>query len=300
MERLQIRRILAAIDFSEESLAAWEQARDLADVFKAELEAVHAEPWQYSIAGFGPIEQPDSTRAVQEALDELRRRLGDDVPLVSLPGDPAETIVSHAVEGGFDLIVMSTHGRTGLSRLIQGSIAETVVRRSPIPVVVARRATRVIDSVLAPVNFLPYAEEGLWTAAQFARAAGATLRMLHVVSPPDVPSAEALGGIDRMLRRMAERLPLEIRRVVKPSAHIAFGDPAREIVSEAENHSFVALVAHRSRLLRDTVIGTTAERVLRHSRVPVLTVPTTKPEAVEGRRAYSRHGLRAPELSYYY
>lgn len=290
------RRILAAIDFSEGSLAAWHQARDLARRFQARLEALHVEPWQYSVAGLGPIDRSYPTRIADESLEALRERIGEDANIVSLPGDPVDTIVQHAIDGRFDLIVMSTHGRTGLSRLVQGSIAESVVHNSPIPVLVVRRAVREFDSVLAPVNFLPYAQSGLRLAADLAAELGASLKLLHVVSPPDVPDADALDSIDRMLERMATSLPEDVKRAVRPSAHVAFGAPDHEIVAEAENHSLVVIVAHLRGLLRDSVMGTTAERVLRHCRVPVLCVPSAKVSRGT-REAFARHGLRAPKPS---
>ncbi len=293
MERFHPRRILAAIDFSEGSLAAWHQAEELARRFDARLEALHVEPWQYSVAGLGPIDRPYPASVAEESLEALRERLGEDANIVSLPGDPAETIVSHAVDGRFDLIVMSTHGRTGLSRLVLGSIAESVVHRSPVPVLVTRRVIREIDSVLAPVHFLPYSQAGLIVAARFALELGASLKLLHVVSPPDVPDSQALEGIDRLLGRMVMSLPEDLRRAVRPSRHVAFGNPAREIVAEAERHGLVVMVAHVRRLFKDAVMGTTAERVLRHSRTPVLTVPSSA-TARPSREVFERQGLRAP------
>jgi len=74
------------------------------------------------------------------ALAEVERLVDDRVPLESatVEGSPAREIVGYATETGVDLIVMGTHGRSGVDRLLLGSVAERVVRRSPVPVLTVR------------------------------------------------------------------------------------------------------------------------------------------------------------------
>ena len=74
------------------------------------------------------------------ALAEVERLVDDRVPLESatVEGSPAREIVDDATETGVDLIVMGTHGRSGVDRLLLGSVAERVVRRSPVPVLTVR------------------------------------------------------------------------------------------------------------------------------------------------------------------
>jgi nucleotide-binding universal stress UspA family protein len=74
------------------------------------------------------------------ALAEVERLVDDRVPLESatVEGSPAREIVDDATETGVDLIVMGTHGRSGVDRILLGSVAERVVRRSPVPVLTVR------------------------------------------------------------------------------------------------------------------------------------------------------------------
>ena len=74
----------------------------------------------------------------EEAFDDARDRFDRDFDAVTQVGSPAKTIVSVASEGEYDHVVVGSHGRTGVSRIILGSVAETVVRRSPVPVTVVR------------------------------------------------------------------------------------------------------------------------------------------------------------------
>ena len=73
-----------------------------------------------------------------ESLSSPIRESGSTVKLAGRQGEPAREIIDFAREGGFDLIVMATHGRSGLSELVQGSIAEAVVRSAVAPVLLVR------------------------------------------------------------------------------------------------------------------------------------------------------------------
>ena len=129
--------VLHPTDFSEASLAACEKAVDLARQCGAKLTVLHVYANPLMAEGFAYVPDP---------RPELERMLGD-VANEELPiavarelrvGAPAETIVEFAREHNCDLIVMGTHGRTGLSHLLMGSVAENVVRHAPCPVMVVR------------------------------------------------------------------------------------------------------------------------------------------------------------------
>jgi nucleotide-binding universal stress UspA family protein len=138
---MYVAKILCPTDFSASSQAALAYAASLARDFKAELIVAHVDegPLAYD-AGMGSpgdIGQPDQPSArlaeVTSAIQEVKctARL--------LEGDPASQIVELACEEDIDLIVMGTHGRTGLARLLMGSIAEIVLRRAPCPVLALKQ-----------------------------------------------------------------------------------------------------------------------------------------------------------------
>ena len=81
----------------------------------------------------------ERARRVLEDVAERTAAAGHDVDTDSTVGRPARTIVEYADEGDFDHVVVGSHGRAGISRVLLGSVAETVVRRSSVPVTVARR-----------------------------------------------------------------------------------------------------------------------------------------------------------------
>jgi nucleotide-binding universal stress UspA family protein len=136
---LPIRTILHPTDFSEQSEGALELASVLARDCNARLIVVHVNPPQQVAVGEFGLTPP---QPVDEA-DELRDRLfgiqprDKTIPLEHffLNGDPARQIVKLAGESNCDLIVMGTHGRSGVGRVFLGSVAEEVMRNAPCPVV---------------------------------------------------------------------------------------------------------------------------------------------------------------------
>ena len=133
--------ILHPTDFSDGSRLALELACTLAREQGARLIVLHVKQPPGPMVSYGAAVawlQPGETDERLWTL--LRQTEADDVPVEHrlLEGDPARVIVRLAAESGCDLVVMGTHGRTGLSRLLLGSVAEEVVRRASCPVVTVR------------------------------------------------------------------------------------------------------------------------------------------------------------------
>ena len=142
-------KILVPVDFSLHSDEAIRYAADLARRYEAPLTLVHAyQPIAYALPEGFVVYTPDH---FANMLTEFRKQLhvakaaaeaagAARVEIDLLQGDVASEIVQAVTEGGHDLIVMGTHGRTGASHLLMGSIAEKVVRRAPCPVLTVRLA----------------------------------------------------------------------------------------------------------------------------------------------------------------
>jgi nucleotide-binding universal stress UspA family protein len=152
METYRIRRIVVATDFSEGSDAAMERAFALAKPLDATVDLVHVLDTAILTApqslGAMPLIDPQALMdQIDEALTariEKARSLGIVCQSDSLDGYPAREIVRHAEKVGADLIVVGTHGRTGVAKVIMGSVAQRVVQHATCPVLVippARKAT---------------------------------------------------------------------------------------------------------------------------------------------------------------
>jgi nucleotide-binding universal stress UspA family protein len=145
---IELRRILVPVDFSQHSQTALAFAAALAERFGAELVLLHV---VQDLALFlpeadtgMPVVMPPTeqmTAAVREGLTRFLRdnRLeGRKVCEEVREGPPHAEIVAYAAENAIDLIVMGTHGRTGLSHMLLGSVTERVVRTAPCPVLTVR------------------------------------------------------------------------------------------------------------------------------------------------------------------
>jgi universal stress protein A len=133
--------ILFPTDFSTASDAALVHATALAKASGATLVIAHVEEPPLAYGGgelYYGLPEPDSTR-IQEMLEAVRPS-DPAVPFVHrlTMGEPAGEIVRLAGDENAEMIVLGTHGRTGLSRVLMGSVAEAVVRRAPCPVLVYR------------------------------------------------------------------------------------------------------------------------------------------------------------------
>jgi len=142
MSRFQAKTIVVPVDFSEESLAALDTALDIADD-PSGVHAVHVIP-ELNVAQPGVIWQEiDNETRSQHAVEALRERLSDEkyksVQIDIKIGDPGYRIVDFANKVGADLIVIPSHGRKGIARLLIGSVTERVVRLSECPVLVLRK-----------------------------------------------------------------------------------------------------------------------------------------------------------------
>jgi|SRR5262245_4506396 len=141
------KKLLVATDFSEPSVAARRVAVELARRLGAELEIVHVEePLPAYAFSEGPL--PDLPQLQEEVRIWAERELeqqakeaqaaGVSVTTAVLLGTPANTIVETARTDGADLIVVGSHGRTGLERVLLGSVAERIVRNAACPVLTVR------------------------------------------------------------------------------------------------------------------------------------------------------------------
>jgi len=144
---IEYRRLLCPVDFSDASDNAFQVATDLAVILKADLHVMHVFQMPASALPEGVYEVPDGVE--DKIKDNLSKRLNEFVERISTSkinittglseGFPHVEIINSADETNADMIVMGTHGRTGFSQLLLGSVAERVLRTSSVPVLTVRK-----------------------------------------------------------------------------------------------------------------------------------------------------------------
>jgi universal stress protein A len=145
---IQIRTILAPTDFSPHADAALRYACGLAEKFGATLHLLHVLNDVVPVGPdpmLAPVMPPEYYRESEQASHDALKTLLDPswgrlcaVETTVCWGTPVDSIIDHAKRRGIDLIVIATHGRTGLSHVLLGSVAERIVREAPCPVLTIR------------------------------------------------------------------------------------------------------------------------------------------------------------------
>lgn len=211
-----IHSVLIATDFSRYSTVALNIGLELAHEYQAEAHVVfvlHSD--EFLIAG------PDAYVAAKDAarrdLLELKAELrrshsyteGKDYHLLLMEGDVAQSILDCARKRKIDVIVVGTHGRGGLGKMLMGSVAERVFRQSPVPVMTVgphlHRSARgfVPRNILLPADFTPASEGAAHYAGTLAREYNAKLTVLHVLDYAELSGvadrAEVMQGVERKL-----------------------------------------------------------------------------------------------------
>jgi nucleotide-binding universal stress UspA family protein len=276
------KRILAPVDLSPASRKTLGWAGLMARAWSAELEVVYADWWEppryFTESQIAALKRQalEHRQAVHRELEVLvSESAGAGLPhaVAVVEGRPAEAILQRARSRAADLIIVGSHGRTGLARFRLGSVAEEVAREAGRPVLVvnvleAGDAPAQVRNVLCPVNFTPLARQSLEVAADVAARLGAQLAVVHAVE------AEA-ADLDAAHRELCAWVPSAARGKCKVSEAVRRGKAAEQILLLArEQHAdLIVLGAERRLLLEWTTLGTTTERVMRHGVAPVLVVP---------------------------
>lgn len=207
-------------------------------------------------------------------------------PMVEV-GHTPDIINRVAKNEGVDLILMSTHGRTGLKHLVYGSVTESVLKHAPCPVL-AMRADRLIKNILVPLDGSVLSEKALLPALDFARKSEANVTLFSV-EPLEIELFEETSGMYPQIETPTEKV-LEVEDYlkmlcskyssddVKVDWAVSVGSAAEEILAYAHDEGFdmIAMSTHGRTGLSRLFYGSVAENVLRHAVEAVLVV---RPEA---------------------
>lgn len=287
------RTILFAADFSERSRSPYRVACSLARHSQGRLIVLHAvvpvlfgEPSGPEGTPALPVFFPTDTPTHRAELTAQLRQFYPPCPSVAIEhhvrdGDAAEELLRAAHEIGAELIVLGTHGRSGLDRLLAGSVAETVLRRAECPVLAYR--TRAVAAeeepetdklrlVLHPTDFSEAAKPALQVARSLAQDEGAMLLLLRVVPPNH--SADLEHDWEALQETRSHLVgggpggssPVEVRLVE--------GDPAAEIQRTAGEvgAGLIVMGTHGRTGLPRLLMGSVAETVVREAACPTLVV----------------------------
>jgi len=299
---MQLRHLLVPLDFSGQSRQALSCAVPLAAKFGAKISLMHVAqpPLVIRTLPDGSLTVPvNMDQPVKLAGEQLAQMAGEFLPAnlrgqtIVREGSPAYEITATARAVKADLIVLSTHGFTGLKRVVLGSTAESVVRHAHCPVLTVRRRSgapaRIAKPgqlpwkrILVPLDFSLTSLRALDVAVPLAREAGARLCLLHVVDP--APYAAGMESVvlalpETTLANSAKTNLTHVARRFVPSplrvtSRVERGRAAAVIAqtAEADGVDLIVLSTHGHTGWDRLLMGSTAEQVVRRAGCPVFVV----------------------------
>ena len=299
----RFKRILVPIDFSRPSLKAIPYALAIARQFGSDVHLLHVvDTTQYpppTLLTLPLVPQAELNRRLMKRLQATAEKYGTHRGTIHVPklreGRAYVEICEVSRRLNADLIVISTHGYTGYKHIYLGSTAERVVQHSRCPVLVVRLHARRWDGardprthkgvrlakILVPIDFSDCSKAAFTYASGLARDFRAELRLVHVIDPHWYPFGDKYAALDaaRLMQEAQDSADRQMRQMaaranVRYSAEVRRGSPAIEICNAAnQDVGLIATSTHGRTGLGHVLIGSVAERVVRHARCPVLVIP---------------------------
>lgn len=279
-------RILVPTDGSGVATAAAEAAITLADRFDSELHVVFVVETE-RLAYLADESRQELNRRGSEAVETIEQRAAETgvtaVAEVLDEGRPVHrSVLEYAEVRETDLIVMGTHGRTGVGRIVLGSVAEQTLRESRIPVMTVHEGTITdvsLESLLVPFDGSDSGLAAVDHALDLAASTGGGVSFLNVVNHATIAGAETSAGTvidalenagERIVETAAERARSQGVRV--HDATVRVGSPFRTIVEYADRNDIDGIVmgTHGRSGINRFLLGSVTERVIRKTDVPVI------------------------------
>ncbi len=283
------KKLLVPLDGSSRSAVALPLARTLAKATGGEIVLVRVIP--DDLLGADPMVRAEAENSLAQIAKELAGAGVHVTTIVQAGANPAADITATVRRQGADLVVMATHGRTGLRRAVLGSVAERVLAESPVPVALLRpgghRVTHV-TTLLVPVDGSPGASVALGLAVPLARTTRARIVLLDVVgsvlqyaglmaagmapvAPDPAWDDEALAAA----RSYVEGLSARLRKAgIEAEGRAVLGRAGATIVETANDvgADLIVMSTHALTGPARALLGSTADEVVREARRPVLLI----------------------------
>ncbi len=303
-----MKHLLVATDLSPIADAALDRAIAFAARDGATITLGYAEPDYAATPGMTAPESAallelaaltaSARGTIDKALEERAakvRKAGVTVAVVARKGNPDDLIPEIASEVNADLVVIATHGRTGIRRFLMGSVAEHVVRRAPVSVLVTR-GTKFDEPqfrrILVGTDFSPGADKALRQAIALS-APGAEIEVAHVWQyPPGTWGLDALAEHTRAMDELRTALTAGARergeKILEQWAscgrnlrfELLHGPAASVLTTRAEttHRDLIAISTHGYRGFRRLLLGSVAEATVRHAPCSVLAAHAEHPD----------------------
>lgn len=282
------RRVLVPLDGSETSERIVDQIDVIVPPGLRELLLVHVAPKSDAHEGRLGLLVEREVEERRTQLNELAEKLtarGLAARALLKRGKPVEQIVHAAIEEGADLIAMTKRGFGTIGRILVGSVADKVVRHSPVPVLLVRaetlfqRGARVVppDRILVPVDGSERSMRILPSVFKMAHGFGSKITLAYVARENEPDGVLPYEHLDRPAARVVERTMNAAARKLRNrgatvNVVVVAGDPAERILElqKRQGHDLIAMTTHGRTGFERWLLGSVAEKVLKAADVPLL------------------------------
>lgn len=285
-----LNKILWATDFSEEAQESLLYADAFAKTFKAKIVALHVVP-DFSAALYDAAhvikgELLQRVAAVKGEAEEKIKAMSKEkgIPfekIIVMEGTASKIIIDSAEKEGVDLIVIGRRGMSAVEKLFIGSVANQILRTSPVPILLTKKKTGTpqFKKIIVPTDFSEREEIERDLAWDLAKGFGSELTLLHVLELHDFDFSprvleelmeSLLGRLKR--RKTREKADLKVTEDVYRAVNASVG-----IAEYAETHNFDLIVIStcvQSKLER-FFLGSTTEKVISYTQIPIFAIPPT-------------------------
>lgn len=285
MENFSVKRILIPVDFSETAMLALDHATFMAKLFKADLILIHVvEKFSFKIDINKKSDDAADERVIRarlaEIADSVKHKTGGSVEILVKAGKIAKKIVEAANETFADLIILGTHGVSGFEEFFMGSNAFRVVTEAQCPVMsVQMHATKVgFKDIVLPIDNSDATRQKVRYAVELAKHYDSTI---HIVGILTLDYKDIRQKFMLKIKQVEEYIT---KRGITHTTEIMKGENIASITlkhAEKINADLIMIMTEQEDELTGLLMGTFAQQVVNHSKIPVMTVKPSLKHDIE-------------------
>ena len=259
-------KVVVGFDFSSGSAYAVDLAIDIANRFESDIRLVYVKEKNEAE---GPIREEIERRnaAVAPLLKGIK------LEYVLRQGNPADELTAQAREDKAALLIVGTHGMSGMKTSMLGRNSYKTIEQSPVPVLIVREDfnfNKALETIVVPLDNSDDTRQKVAAAAMFAKAFGSTIHLLGLYTAKAADVRGIVDGYVKMVEKFLEKN--EVNYTTK------FIDVSKNVTADtldyanAVNADMIAIMTEQESNLSSLILGTYAQQMINQSRIPVLSV----------------------------
>ena len=266
INKKHMNRVVVGFDFSSGSAYAVDLAIDIANRWKSDIRLVYVKEKNEAE---GPIREEIERRnaAVEPLLQGIK------LEYVLRHGNPADELTRQAAEDNAALLIVGTHGMSGMKTNMLGRNSYKTIEQSPVPVLIVREDfnfSKSLDTIVVPLDNSDDTRQKVSVAAMFAKTFGSTIHLLGLYT---ATAADVRGIVDNYVKMVEKYLDKnEIEHVTK------FINVSKNVTADTLDYAnavqadMIAIMTEQEKNLSSLILGTYAQQMINQSTIPVLTV----------------------------